>query len=73
MKEMLAGGEISSFSWLDGESDMVADALTKETKFSMDLQAIVLDNKFRCEKNEDNMVICEDGEIKLINRKNKEN
>jgi hypothetical protein len=71
-KEMLTEGIVKSFCWLDGDKDMVADALTKETKFNMDLEDIVLQNKFRCRKQEDNMVICEEGEVKMVNRKNKE-
>jgi hypothetical protein len=59
MKELLSGGEISSFSWLDSETDMVADALTKEGKLNMDLQGIVLENKFWCHSSEDNMVQCQ--------------
>jgi hypothetical protein len=67
IKDMFSEGKISAFCWLDRDTDMVADALTKETKFNMDLISIVIDGRFRSSDKEDNMVICDDGEVKMIN------
>jgi hypothetical protein len=70
MKDMLQDKRVSTFCWLDTR-DMVADALTKETKPNEDLESMVLEGKFRNSDKEDNKVICEDREVKMINRKNK--
>jgi hypothetical protein len=70
MREILTEGQVQSFSWLDGERDMVADALTK-CKKNDDLESVVLHNKFRFQFCEDNLVDRNDGEIKMKNRRNK--
>ena len=68
MKEVLSGGEVQSFSWLDGETSMIADALTKENRMQEPLKDIVLRNRFEFVFNEDNMVRCVLGEIKMENK-----
>ena len=70
MKDVLYSGIINSYSWLDGR-DMVADVLTKEAKPNDDLKDITIGNKFRNAFAEDNMVKCVEGEIKLLNPRNK--
>ena len=71
MKDSLYENRVTSFSWLDGEKDMVADVMTKECKDNNDLADIMLRNKFRNVFSEDNMVKNKDGEIKMFNRRNK--
>ena len=71
MKDSLYENRVESFSWLDGEKDMVADVMTKVSKDSQDLSDIVLKNKWRNVFNEDNVVKNKDGEIRMFNRKNK--
>jgi hypothetical protein len=71
MKNKLYEGFIESFSWLDGEWDMVADALMKECKNNKDLEEIVLKNQFPLCAPEDNIVRCLDGKIKIANKCNK--
>ena len=68
MKEVLSGGEVQSFSWLDGETSMIADALTKENRMHESLKDIVLRNRFEFVFNEDNVVRCVLGEIKMENK-----
>ena len=71
MKEVLYGGEIQSYSWLDGETAMVADAMTKENKMEEHVKDIVLKNQFKFVQNEDNLVRCVLGEIKMEKKCNK--
>ena len=68
MKEVLSGGEGQSFSWLDGETSMIADALTKENRMQELQKDIVLRNRFEFVFNEDNMVRCVLGEIRMENK-----
>jgi hypothetical protein len=70
MKDMLQDGRVSSFSWLDTR-DMIADTLTKEAKPNMDLELMMLEGEFKHSDKEDNMVFCENEEVKMVNRKNK--
>ena len=70
MKDRLYDGKIKSYSWLDGR-DMVADVLTKEAKPHDDLKDITIGNRFRNAFAEDNIVKCVEGEIKLLNPRNK--
>jgi sulfur transfer complex TusBCD TusB component (DsrH family) len=49
---------------------MVVDIMTKESKMSVDLEEIVLGNRFRMVFNEDNLVLCQDGKIKMVQRTN---
>ena len=71
MKDSLYENLVTSFSWLDGKKDMVADVMTKVCKDNQDLSEIVLKNKWRNVFNEDNVVKNKYGEIKMFNRKNK--
>ena len=70
MKDRLYDGKIKSYSWLDGR-DMVADVLTKEAKPHDDLKDITIGNRFRNAFAEDNIIKCVEGEIKLLNPRNK--
>jgi hypothetical protein len=71
MKNKLYDGYIDSFSWLDGECDMVADVLTKEIRMNKDLDDIVLKNRFCSCQREDNIVWCMGREIWIANKCNK--
>ena len=71
MKDSLYENRVTSFSWLDGEKDMVADVMPKVSKDNQDLSDIVLKNRWRNVFNEDNVVMNKDGEIRMFNRKNK--
>jgi hypothetical protein len=71
MKDVLVGGQVKSFSWLDGERDMVANILTKDCGVSLDLEEIVLGNRFCLAFQEDNLVECRDREIKVFDKRNK--
>jgi hypothetical protein len=71
MKDVLYDNIVQSFSWLDGEKDMVPDILTKECRHNLDLEMLVSENQFQLAKNEDNMVKCHEGEIKILNKHNK--
>ena len=71
MKDSLYENRVTSYSWLDGEKDMVADMMTKVSKDNKDLSDIVLNNRWRNVFNEDNVVKNKDGEIRMFNRKNK--
>ena len=63
--------DVDRFSWIPG-SEIVADALTKQGPPRESLEEIVARNEFRHALTEDNMVIYEDGEIKIKNLTNKE-
>ena len=71
MKDSLYENRVTSFSWLDGEKDMVADVMTKVSKDNQDLSDIVVHNRWRNVFNEDNVVKNKDREIRMFNRKNK--
>ena len=71
MKDALYEKRVTSYSWLDGEKDMVADVMTKVSKDNQDLSDIVLRNRWRNAFNEDNVVKNKEGEIRMFNRKNK--
>ena len=62
----LEDGSVHSYSWLD-TNDMIADLLTKETKEDEDILDIVQENKFRKAKSEDNLVVFQKVEIKMMN------
>ena len=72
MKDMLIEGCIESYSWLDGERAMIADVLTKECKWNEDLEMIMQENEFKFASHEDNLVEYKDGEIRLINKTEKQ-
>jgi hypothetical protein len=71
MKDSLYDGVVTSFSWLDGQHDMIADILTKECRHNEDLERLVKDSTFRLAQNDDNLVVCNGGEIKFLNHCNK--
>ena len=70
-KDKLSESLVSSFCWLDTKS-MLADSLTKESKYSEDLGNAVLENSFPMSLSEYNRVSFKDGEIKMENQINKQ-
>jgi hypothetical protein len=72
MKDVLYDGGVQLFSWLNREKYIVADVMTKECWANEDLETIILENQFHLAKNEDNIVRCQEGKIKIANKHNKE-
>ena len=72
MKERLENSEVTSYVWLD-TNNMIADILTKHSKENLDVIDLVRENRFRLAEIEDNMVFFDGEEIKLVNRKQKDN
>ena len=69
-KEKLYKKSVECFCWLD-TSSMIADSLTKESKYSEDLNHAVMENRFMLSLFEFNQVSFSDGEIKMTNMINK--
>ena len=67
LKEKLEDGSVESYCWLSTR-DMVADALTKESKETGILRDIVMENIFINSGCSDNLVFYENGEINIKNR-----
>merc|ERR1712105_118889 len=66
LKQNLEDGEVASFAWIAGNK-IVADVFTKQGSQREALEEIVLDNSFRHAQTSDNLVVFEDGEIKIKN------
>ena len=71
LRQNLEDADVDRFSWIPG-SEIVADALTKQGPLRESLEEIVARNEFRHALTEDNLVIYEDGVIKIKNLTNKE-
>ena len=63
-------GSIDSYNWLDTK-DMIADLLTKERKDDKEVLDIVIENVFRKASSNDNGVLFDGQEIKMMNVRNK--
>ena len=66
LKQNLEDAEVDRFSWIPG-NEIVADVFTKQGSDRDSLEEIMFKNIFRHAQTEDNMVICEDQEIKIKN------
>ena len=66
LKQNLEDAEIDRFSWIPG-TEIVADIFTKQGSVRESLEEIVTWNEFRHAQSEDNLVVYEDGEIKIKN------
>ena len=66
LKQNLEDAEVDRFSWIPG-TEIVADVFTKQGSVRESLEEIVTRNEFRHAQSEDNLVVCEDGEIKIKN------
>ena len=64
LKQNLKDGEVDRFSWIAG-TEIVADVFTKQGSERESLDEIVTRNVFRHAQNVDNLVVCENEEIKL--------
>ena len=71
LKQNLEDADVDRFSWIPG-SEIVADALTKQGPPKESLEDIVVRNEFRHALTMDNLVMYEDGEIKIRNLTTKE-
>ena len=71
LKQNLEDADVDRFSWIPG-SEIVADALMKQGPPRESLEEIVTRNEFRHALTEDNLVVYEDGEIKIKNLTTKE-
>ena len=71
MKDVLETGQVASFSWLDGDVNMVADVLTKECRWNPFLDVIMVENNFPPVFTKDNIVMSVEGEVKMMNKRNK--
>ena len=70
MKEKLLDGEIKSYQWLSTK-EMWADGLTKEMEMAEGLRQLLKEGKCEMVKEEVNKVVCENGEIKMLNIRNR--
>ena len=70
MKEKLLEGEIQSYQWLSTK-EMWADGLTKEMEMAEGLRKLLKEGKCEMVKEEVNKVISENGEIKMLNIRNR--
>ena len=66
LKQKLIDGEVSLYSWIDTKS-MTADVLTKEGGEIGNILEVVRQNTFKKANSQQNMVIYNDGEMKLMN------
>ena len=66
LKQNLEDAEVDRFSWIPG-TEIVADVFTKQGSARESLEEIVTRNEFRHAQSEDNLVVYEDGEIKIKN------
>merc|ERR1711989_170095 len=70
MKEKLMEGEIVSYQWLSTK-EMWADGLTKEMEMAEGLRNVLRNGRCEIVKKEVNKVVCENGEIKMLNIRNR--
>ena len=66
LKQNLEDAEVERFSWIPG-NEIVADVFTKQGSDRDSLDEIMSKNVFRHAQTTDNMVICENEEIKIKN------
>ena len=70
MKEKLLEGEVKSYQWLSTK-EMWADGLTKEMEMAEGLRKLLKEGKCEMVKKEENKVVCENEEIKMLNIRNR--
>merc|ERR1712115_344406 len=70
MKEKLLNGEIRCYQWLSTK-EMWADGLTKEMEMAEGLRQLLEEGKCEMVKEEVKKVVCENGEIKMLNIRNR--
>ena len=71
MKDRLLDGEIVSYSWLP-TTHMWADLLTKEMKMPDGLEDVLMEGKVDLPDDEVNLVKSVDGEIRMLNIRNRD-
>ena len=72
LKERLTNDGIASYQWIPTDL-MWADALRKEMKMNENMKSMLIEGVFHLEDHEINKVKCIDGEIRMINIRNREN
>ncbi len=70
LKEKLLEGEVKSYQWLSTK-EMWADGLTKEMEMAEGLRNVLRNGRCEMVKKEVNKVVCENGEIKMLNIRNR--
>ena len=70
LKDRLLEGDVSLYSWLSTR-DMMADCMTKEMKMPESLEDVLLENKLTLNKPYMNEVRNVDGEIRMMNIRNR--
>ena len=70
MKEKLLDGEIKSYQWMSTK-EMWADGLTKEMEMAEGLRQLLKEGKCEMVKEKVDKVVCENGEIKMLNIRNR--
>ena len=70
LKERLRNGEIKSYQWLPMDG-MWADGMTKEKEMSDGLRKLMKTGTCEIKKGDVNKVVCENGEIKMRNIRNR--
>ena len=70
MKEKLRDGDITSYQWVSTKN-IWADGLTKEMPMAEGVRKLLQEGKCNMVKENINKVICEQGEIKMINIRNR--
>merc|ERR1712240_231394 len=70
MKQKLTNGEITSYQWVS-TMDIWADELTKERTMSEGVRKLLKKGTCSMVQKEENKVINQDGEVKMINERNR--
>merc|ERR1712089_47422 len=70
MKEKLRDGDITSYQWVSTK-DIWADGLTKEMLMTEGVRKLLQEGKCEMVKENINKVIFEQGEIKMLNIRNR--
>ena len=70
MKEKLTDGEITSYQWVSTK-DIWADELTKEKSMSEGVRKLLKQGACSMVQKEENKVVNQDGEVKMINMRNR--
>ena len=70
MKDKLREGEITSYQWVSTK-DIWADGLTKEMPMSEGVRKLLKQGACSMVQKEENKVVNQDGEVKMINERNR--
>ena len=65
LKQKLLDKSVTAFSWIETKA-MTADVLTKEGGDVENMLEVVRENVFRKANSKNNMVVCKDGELMML-------